>query len=444
MSLPLHRHPLCALGFSSLVALAILGNAEAQMQMPGFPSGPKDDDSMDLPGMEMLVDGSILEKVLIPRYNPQRVLVSTLRAEKLLLVNDQQIEATTARIEFYHPDETVRGRIDLKTATLEKGNLLRSHEPVDLVSEDLKAHGVGLIYQLKPSCGLLLGPATAVMRTPEKSKETSMNSRTPLLSAAGALMLASTAPAQDAEPERLDPAAVEGLNRLAASSAPIVEARNQEDQKALASTQEKVAQAGASLDEFLAKAAADLPPGKPADLQSDVSRPDLHRLDNLAKVSADDGIYFNSEKGIMILLKNVIYDHPEFKLSGADEVKVFFSNDSNEGGGQDKPSEGDLSVDFGEPTKVVAVGALVLEQKATDGGKKPAKASGRQMIYDVENEEFIIRGGRPWIISEGANGYVDDPEGYIRYNIRTGIGSSPFKFRAFTEGKALNKRSSDQ
>lgn len=392
---------------------------------------------MALPGMEMLVDGSILEDVLIPRYDENRRLASALRAEKLVLVTKNRIDATKARIEFYRSgDETLRGRIDLETAVLRNSNMLRSSDPVELRSDDLTAHGTGLVYQIDRSRGLLLGPATATMMISETPKETSMNTRSPLLSAAGALMLVSTAPAAET-PARLTPEEVEGLNRLAVSAEPEMEARRQAADAEIERTEAQMAEAGGSLESFLKKAAVDLPQGPAADLTKEVAAPDTSTLKNPATVTARDGIFFDSEEGVMVLLKDVEFDHPQFTLKGADEVKVFFSKPPE--GASEAKGENEMDVDFGEASKVTAVGELVLEKKVLKQGDKSAKASGRQMIYDVENDIFIIRGGRPWVISEGLSGYVTDPNGYIRVNVKTGDASFVGDSKAFVESDQVDQ-----
>ena len=435
------RPPLVIL---SQTALRLTGTAFLGMMISaggqGLGFGQDDEEESPvsgLPGMEMLVDGSILEKVLVPRYNEEHRLVSTLRAEKLVLVHEKQIDATRARIEFYDKQETLSGGIDLETAILTNGNMLRSTDPVELRATDMIAHGSGLIFQLDKSRGLLMGPAAARMLISQEPIETSMNTRSPLLSAAGALMLASTTVQAEADPNRLSAEEITGLDRLAVSSAAEIEEKKEGEAAEMEANETQVAQAGDSLAKFLKKAALELPAGDPADLTRQVPGPDLPPLKLPATVSAKDGIFFDSTKGVLILMKDVEFDHPQFSLQGADEVKVFFTKPAPSKGDAQK-TEGDLDIQFGEPSKVTAVGQLVLEKKVAKPGDKRAKASGRQMIYDVENDIFIIRGGRPWVISDTASGYVTDPNGYIRVNVKTGDASFVGDSKAFLDAEKVD------
>ena len=418
------RPPLVILSQTALRLTGLAGIAlglAAHAQSIGFGESTEEDPIQNLPGMEMLVDGSILEGVLIPRYDEANRLISSLTAKKLVLIDEKTINATQARIEFYHDDESVRGGIDLKTAILKNANMLRSSEPVKLRADDFEARGSGLIFQLDRSRGLLLGPANARMMIPQKTKETSMNSRSPLLSAAGALMLASTTVQAEEIPNRLTSEETEGLNRLAVSAEPEMEARQQSADASIKEAEAQMAEAGGSLESFLKKAAINLPQGPTPDLTEEVAAPDTSMIKNPASVTARDGIFFNSEEGVLVMMKDVEFDHPQFSLKGADEVKVFFSKPPE--AAAEANGEKETNVDFGEASKITAVGELVLEKKVLNPGEKSAKASGRQMIYDVENDIFIIRGGRPWVISEGLSGYVTDPSGYIRFNVATGDAS---------------------
>jgi hypothetical protein len=112
-----------------------------------------------LPAVSLLPAGSILKKVLIPRYDKAKKLTAVLRSEEMTVVDSQTIEGKFVRLEFYHPDRTQRGRIDLEMARFDqKKGILESKKPVDIVSNDFTAHGSGLTYAQKQSQGFLSGP----------------------------------------------------------------------------------------------------------------------------------------------------------------------------------------------------------------------------------------------------------------------------------------------
>jgi hypothetical protein len=51
---------------------------------------------------------------------------------------------------------------------------------------------------------------------------------------------------------------------------------------------------------------------------------------------------------------------------------------------------------FGDVQKIVAEGAVLIDQKAV-GGKEPIQASGRILTYNIPTGEIIIHGGYPWV-----------------------------------------------
>lgn len=411
---------------AGLLALGLSLGAHGQLPIPFNNNGESQADRAGmLPMSDMLIDGSVLEHVILPKYDTNRRLSSSLTADKLVLVDSETLEGEGVVIRKFRPDGATAATVTLRDARL-RDNFVRSDSPVHIVAGDLTADGTGAVWQLPNGAGnrgMLLGPATARMLVARDkkppSKDTSMIPRHPALAAAGALMLVSTAPAEETS-DRLGATEMQGLDRLAVSSEPEIAGRKAEEAKEIAEDDARIASAGATLDDFLKEAAVTLPDGPKPDLSADVPAPDTSAMKDPATVSAKDGIFVDADKGVMVLLNQVEFDHPQFTLTGADEVKVFFAKDPEPA--SDAKEDGD-GFDFGDPSKITATGQLVLEKKILAAGDKKAKASGRQMIYDVPNETIIIRGGRPWIISDSASGYVTDPNGYIRINVATGDAS---------------------
>ncbi|MEO5917598.1 MAG: LPS export ABC transporter periplasmic protein LptC [Luteolibacter sp.] len=117
----------------------------------------------------LLPPGSELKDVMLPRYDADHKLTSVLKAQVMSLVNTQQIAGTTVAIEFFNPDNTQHGRIDLTTALIDKEkNLLSTKEPVKIKMDEGTATGSGIYYDLKTRKVILLGPATTVFHTPPK------------------------------------------------------------------------------------------------------------------------------------------------------------------------------------------------------------------------------------------------------------------------------------
>lgn len=134
-------------------------------------------------------------------------------------------------------------------------------------------------------------------------------------------------------------------------------------------------------------------------------------------ISADDGMFFDAEKGLLVYLKNVRLTGPDFDLSGANELKVFLGKKeekkkepAKEGEPAPEPVKDDKKADkkdaapgilgaaggFGDPEKIVATGAVKVTQKAKDG-KPPVVASAAVLTYDAKTKEIILNGGYPWV-----------------------------------------------
>ena len=146
----------------------------------------------------------------------------------------------------------------------------------------------------------------------------------------------------------------------------------------------------------------------------------------------------------MIFLEGVEIDHPEFTLTGADEVKVFMEKDAAPKDKAEAEEEGQKKDDgmlgqaeFGDPTRIVATGAVLVERIDPGDGRK-VKASGRQMVLDLKTNELIIRGGEPWIISPEMNARMVDPNGYFMMNMETGDASAVGRIKALVEARKGN------
>jgi len=209
----------------------------------------------------------------------------------------------------------------------------------------------------------------------------------------------------------------------------------------------KSKEADDSVREFLAQAAltsisiADAPPAAPA---NDATSPDAdHQAatkplevkpgpkDTL--ISADDGMFFDAEKGVLIYLKNVKLTSPDFDLSGANELKVFLGKkeekkkaplrDGESGSEpvQDEkkdekkatPGLFEATSGFGDPEKIIATGAVKITQKSVDG-KPPVVASAAVLDYNAKTGEIILSGGYPWVQQGATFLRAKEPNLYLR------------------------------
>lgn len=457
-----HRSVARSLGRGAICALAGITLAAGQsLDFPGKDEDPEQEESGGLLNADLMPDGGILKNVLIPQYDEKLRLSATLRADEMEIavakktktVEIKLIDALGVKLEFFNPDRTPRGRIDMAKARYDaKKQFLSSDQPVSLVSDDLSAKGSRLVYDLKKARGFLHGPVTATTTSVDSS--TSMNAN-PVRQAiaAGSLMMAAATGAPAQEPAvadriaeaRLSPAELQRLTEDAASRKAVVEAESARKSEAFSEAIAASEGADAIMADFLRAAALTTllaePLATPA--AGDVPRPNVPENPAQTRITSDDGAFFDSPNGLLVFLKNVVVKDPRFSLSGADELKVFFDpkEDGKTAKAGEKPQDGGAvppaaadpaeapagakpklekvddpglsAAKFGKPNRIVATGTVVVEYHSGKKDEPPVKASARTVIYDLKKEEFTLRGGSPWVLREGQLSSVPGNDAYI-------------------------------
>lgn len=373
-----------------------------------------------LSAVSLLPDGSELQRVMFPRYDEKRRLVGVLKAETMKLVNDRTVSGETISIEFFNDDQSPRGRVDLKRASFDQEQgLVRAEEPVTLRSDRLNANGSGIIYDLEAGAGLLTGPAETWISNPDETAMTSPTSKLRAATAAAGVALAATATAQT-PPAGAEAAAIQAdAGKSAGELAKAATEARADLGTALAASDA----ANKAAREFLAKAELDSKENtKP--VEPPQAQPlDLKPGPNDTLVACDGGMYFNPDEGVFVYLKNVRVTDPRFTMKGANELKIFLAKkpETKEAKPEKKdgPQQDDLGSKFGEVERIVATGAIVLDQKAVDGNEA-IKASGAIFSYNVKDDLVILSGGYPWVVRGGLALRAKQPNLTLRIHPKTG------------------------
>jgi len=382
----------------------------------------------------LLPDGSQLQGVMLPRYDQDHNLVGALKARAMTLVNAGQIAGETVSIEFFNPDQSQRGRIDLVKATFyqEKGYLV-AKEPVKIKTDRMTASGSGLYYAFERGEGFLPGPATTIILA---STETTMHLPTSPLRATAMLgMSLVTQSLSAAPPPTLTPAQLAALQADAASKAPAAAAANTAARAALDADLADAATASKAAATFLAK--ADLP-AAPAAADSAVAKPlDVQPGPAATVIHCEGGMYFNADEGVLVYMKNVTVKDPRFDLSGANELKIFFGKKPAKTAQKDESKApentsnpkaadkakagfgGSVGANLGDVERIVATGAVKIDQKAT-AGKEPIKASGAVFTYNLKADEMVLSGGYPWFTQGATYMRAKEPDLILRISPKTG------------------------
>ncbi len=338
----------------------------------------------------LLPNGSVLQGVLLPRYDENRRLVGDLKAETMTLIDGDRIQGETVLIRFYNADRTPGGRVELTRALFDQEkSCLYAKQDVVMTRDRLDAKGGGLVYSFESGEGFLLGPVSTRLSPPPPS--TSMNTNPFAIPAAALLAFApTTAPA--APPAFVTPEEIAEMKTQAAKARPAYETAEKSTSASLSAGREAATTASAAATSFMRKNEINT-------IASDDSREaaplEVSPGPNDTVINCEGGMYFDNDEGVLVYMKNVTVIDPRFNLSGADELKIFF--DKKPAGKEDDPEEAPgLASNIGDVRKLIATGAVRMIQKSVDG-KKPVEASGGLLIYDIKSGEMIISERFPWV-----------------------------------------------
>ncbi len=207
-----------------------------------------------------------------------------------------------------------------------------------------------------------------------------------------------------AAPPTITEAQIAQMNADAESKASLATTAKAAAQTSLQS--DLAASAAASKDVATFLVQADIP--APAeDAEPAAAKPlEVNPGPNDTVINCTGGMYFDADAGVLVYLKNVTVKDPRYDLTGADELKIFFAKKPVEEKPEKAPPEkttkapeagigGDLGAKFGDVERIVATGAVRLDQKAV-AGKEPIKASGRVFTYNLKEDRILLSGGFPW------------------------------------------------
>ena len=350
--------------------------------------------------VSLLPDGSVLKGVLLPRYDAERNLVGDLKAETMTLIDSERVQGENVLIRFFNPDRSLRGKVALKNALFDQvKSRLSAKELVKITTDRLVANGTGLVYAFQNGEGFLRGPANTWISAPPT---TAMNTN-PLANAALIALCLAPSPLIAVPPAYVSDDELAAIKAEAVSVGPVTEKLNASAQTALTEDIRNGDKASAAALTFIntsgLKAGTTAEPKERAEAKPLEIKPGPD--DTL--ITCDGGMYFDADEGVLVYLKNVTVKDPRFDLKGADQLKVFFEKkpedkkpDSKKPDGKKPKKASGAMANFGDVSKLIAEGAVVLNQKSVDG-KAPVQASGRVLTYDIPTGEIIIHGGYPWV-----------------------------------------------
>ena len=201
--------------------------------------------------ISLLPNGSVLQGVLLPRYDDERRLVGDLKADVMTLIDGTRIQGQDVLIRFYNPDRTLSGRVELTRALFDQEkSSLYAKQDVKLIRDQLTATGGGLVYSFETGQGFLLGPVSTRLSPPPVP--TSMNVN-PLTFPAAALIAFAPATLTAAPPAFVSPEELAEIKEEAQSAKPKIDAANQSASAELSADRKAAAAASESATAFMRK-----------------------------------------------------------------------------------------------------------------------------------------------------------------------------------------------
>jgi len=340
----------------------------------------------------LLPNGSVLQRVLLPRYDAQRRLVGDLRTETMTLIDGDRVQGENVLIRFYNPDRSLSGKVELTRALFDQAkSSLFAKEDVKLTRDRLTATGGGLVYSFESGKGFLLGPVSTRLSPPPPA--TSMNT-SPFALPAIALLAFAPAILPAAPPAFVTPEELAEIKADAESAKPAIDAANQSASSELSADREAAARATEAATAFMRK--NDINTIAVDGNTEDEAKPlEVEPGSGDTVINCDGGMYFDADEGVLVYLKNVRVTDPRFNLDGADELKIFFDKKPVGKKAETGESAGPTA-NFGDVKKLIATGAVKILQKSV-GGKEPVEASGGLLTYNIKSGEIIISERFPWV-----------------------------------------------
>lgn len=375
----------------------------------------------------LLPDGSVLGGLMVPRYDEKLRLVSLLRAEEVTLVDENRLEGRKVVLRSYRPDRQIKLSVHFDRVVLDQElSTIEAFEPVQLGSERLYVVGSGVIAHLDTNRGFLRGPGriwikpapSLAMNLPFPAsvpRPAHLNPR-PMSMLAGLAIasLPGIAPSVSAAPPKPPTdAEMAAIMEDAASFSERFDQRREQAKVEFANDLRDSAAISEKVADFLASVgtAAGLPdavkpppdtaPGAPHDFQP---QPEDTLFD------FDGGMYFDSAEGAFVLLGNVRVSNPQFKLSGVDELKIFFTPPTEqaaeepEAAAEEGEETGEPTINFafdfsamGEVDRLVATGKVRFTSIPEKPNDSPVDAYAAVLSYKINDGIIVMTGGFPWV-----------------------------------------------
>ena len=382
------------------------------------------------PTLEVLPLNSTLSNVTIPRYDKDRKRVAYLKADLMEILADGQpingrqpimVDCTNIKLRMVaesgekSADKPLQGmggeiKVDMEKARYRlTSGVLTAQETITAHSPKFSISGTGGVFHLDSRRGFLFGPLDCKISTQDTAQTpTSMNTPLCALLATTSLVIANPdhQPATPDEIRVLDQLAIASSDYQPSTSEKLqtIEQLAKPSQRKVLSTQRQISQSANnyekesttaeqalsafaeevesnSLNLLIQNPPAANPPGQ---VKPPLENPDLTIL-------CDGGCFFDGDKNLLVLLRNIVVKDKRFTMKAQEEVKVFFlatPEHEKNAAKKDGPNIG-----ISDVKNLIATGGIHFSGIDKDGN--PIEASAASAFYDHQTQTLILKDGQP-------------------------------------------------
>lgn len=365
--------------------------------------------------------GSVIKDLLIPRYDEQKRPSMVLRADSLVIESASLIRAEKLSLHLISSKSASKLApcyLSIDSCHYDSTtSVVSSSSRLQLDSSRFTIHGQGLVTKIsrhQTDVLAFLRPPVYGFINPEPSNSTTMINNAKSVLLAG--LVTAAAAVEEPKPSR------ENLAELGtAAQKTEVESDTTKDDvdRSFFSLSPRSEEIDRKLQDFAREydlKILPLTPVVPRPLP-DISKP-VDPVPQLPKfeVAADamgftckGGVFFDSATAVLTMLSQVTVRNPTYGMTVKGEVKVFFD---------EAEKKKDNAPGVGKITRLLGTGGVAFEATDEKGGKN--YAAGDSVLYKVETEEILLKGGK-LVFQQGKDSRFEsaNPNAWLLYNKKT-------------------------
>ena len=359
--------------------------------------------------LERMEPGSVIEDLLIPRYDEHKKASLVLRADRMVVESLKNMTAENLSLHLISSKniQTLNGTwfsiahcdYDLTTS------ILRSESIVDVVSSSFLLHSKGLITKIEKNqthfTAFLLPPVHGFLN-PDSNEKTAMNRTRQSLLLASMLTAQAVAQGTAAAP----PAEKDAFYALTPRSEEID-----------AQLKDFAKKHSVTIEQILLPS-PNAPVLQPVDPVAAI--PQFSPAADALGFACKGGVFYDSQTASLTLLKDITVRNPDYAMTVQGEVKVFFEPAAEKK--TPAPDKKDDAVpatnSLGNVKQLLGSGGVAFEATDKDGVKN--FASGDTVVYEMATEEILLK-GRKLVFQQGTQSRFESAstDAWLRFNKRT-------------------------